>query len=83
MIVNEEHRILLEGFRIKLREAEMIQTRIIGILREANDIAPGEGGGGKQIVDGEIVCPYDCDSCHGEDCPCDRIGCDGDQEGGL
>jgi len=22
-------------------------------------------------------CPYDCDSCHGEDCPCDRLGCAG------
>lgn len=23
------------------------------------------------------VCPFDCDSCHGEDCPCDRLGCEG------
>lgn len=22
-------------------------------------------------------CPYDCDSCHDEDCPCDRMGCAG------
>lgn len=23
------------------------------------------------------VCPYDCDSCHGDDCPCERLGCAG------
>lgn len=23
------------------------------------------------------VCPFDCDGCHGADCPCDRGGCDG------
>lgn len=23
------------------------------------------------------VCPYDCDGCHSEDCPCDRLGCAG------
>lgn len=23
------------------------------------------------------VCPYDCDGCHDEDCPCDRLGCAG------
>lgn len=22
-------------------------------------------------------CPYDCDSCHDESCPCDRLGCEG------
>lgn len=22
-------------------------------------------------------CPYDCDGCHDEDCPCDRMGCAG------
>ena len=22
-------------------------------------------------------CPYDCDSCHDYDCPCDRLGCAG------
>lgn len=22
-------------------------------------------------------CPWDCDSCHGWDCPCDRMGCEG------
>lgn len=22
-------------------------------------------------------CPYDCDHCHNEDCPCDRLGCAG------
>lgn len=27
---------------------------------------------------GPDVCPYDCDSCHGEECPCDRMGCEGD-----
>jgi hypothetical protein len=25
------------------------------------------------------VCPYDCDSCHDSDCPCDRLGCAGSQ----
>lgn len=25
----------------------------------------------------EDVCPYDCDYCHSEDCPCDRLGCAG------
>lgn len=24
------------------------------------------------------VCPFDCDSCHGDGCPCERVGCDGD-----
>ncbi len=28
------------------------------------------------VVDAE-VCPHDCDNCHGEDCPCDRLGCAG------
>lgn len=23
------------------------------------------------------VCPFDCDGCHSEDCPCDRLGCAG------
>ena len=23
------------------------------------------------------ACPYDCDSCHGEDCSCERLGCAG------
>jgi hypothetical protein len=23
------------------------------------------------------VCPFDCDHCHDEDCPCDRLGCAG------
>ena len=23
------------------------------------------------------VCPYDCDGCHDENCPCDRLGCAG------
>jgi len=22
-------------------------------------------------------CPYDCDLCHSDDCPCDRLGCAG------
>lgn len=22
-------------------------------------------------------CPFDCDSCHSDDCPCDRLGCAG------
>lgn len=26
-------------------------------------------------------CPYDCDSCHDVDCPCDRMGCAGDKGG--
>jgi hypothetical protein len=25
------------------------------------------------------VCPWDCDSCHDEDCPCDRLGCAGSE----
>jgi hypothetical protein len=25
-------------------------------------------------------CPYDCDSCHDEDCPCDRMGCAGEKK---
>lgn len=25
----------------------------------------------------EEVCPFDCDSCHGDGCPCDRLGCEG------
>lgn len=23
------------------------------------------------------ICPWDCDSCHDEDCPCTRMGCKG------
>jgi hypothetical protein len=23
------------------------------------------------------VCPFDCDLCHSDDCPCDRLGCAG------
>lgn len=26
------------------------------------------------------VCPFDCDGCHGEDCICDRVGCDGEKD---
>lgn len=26
------------------------------------------------------VCPYDCDNCHDESCPCERLGCAGFQE---
>lgn len=25
-----------------------------------------------------FYCPYDCDSCHSDECPCDRLGCEGD-----
>jgi hypothetical protein len=24
-----------------------------------------------------LYCPWDCDHCHSEDCPCDRAGCSG------
>lgn len=30
-----------------------------------------------KVVDTD-VCPFDCDGCHGEDCPCTRGGCRGD-----
>lgn len=23
------------------------------------------------------VCPFDCDRCHSDECPCDRLGCAG------
>lgn len=23
------------------------------------------------------ACPFDCDACHGDNCPCDRFGCEG------
>lgn len=23
------------------------------------------------------VCPFDCDGCHGDGCPCTRLGCEG------
>ena len=26
------------------------------------------------------VCPYDCDPCHGGECPCPRAGCQGEPE---
>lgn len=26
------------------------------------------------------VCPFDCDHCHGEDCPCERLGCAGHKD---
>jgi hypothetical protein len=26
---------------------------------------------------GAVYCPFDCDSCHSDDCPCDRLGCAG------
>lgn len=26
------------------------------------------------------VCPYDCDGCHDDECPCDRLGCAGYEE---
>lgn len=29
------------------------------------------------------VCPWDCDSCHDEDCPCDRLGCAGSEAPGA
>lgn len=29
------------------------------------------------------VCPFDCDGCHDEDCPCDRSGCAGSETGPL
>jgi len=29
------------------------------------------------------VCPFDCDSCHDEDCPCDRLGCAGSEAPGA
>ena len=36
----------------------------------------------KIVGDGAVmplkVCPFDCDGCHGEGCPCARGGCDGD-----
>lgn len=25
------------------------------------------------------ICPWDCDGCHSSDCPCDRMGCAGDE----
>ena len=33
------------------------------------------------LVDAIGVCPFDCDSCHDEDCICDRLGCAGNPLG--
>lgn len=30
-----------------------------------------------QVVHAIGVCPFDCDSCHDEDCICERLGCAG------
>ena len=24
-----------------------------------------------------LYCPWDCDHCHDDECPCDRLGCEG------
>lgn len=31
---------------------------------------------GEHLAERE-VCPYDCDSCHDDECPCPRLGCAG------
>lgn len=31
------------------------------------------------VIGFEAVCPFDCDRCHDEDCPCDRLGCAGSE----
>jgi hypothetical protein len=36
----------------------------------------------KDVIE-QDVCPFDCDSCHDEDCPCDRLGCAGSEAPGA
>ena len=49
-----------------------------------DDITPPAKRMLEKILDEEQekpeVCPYDCDVCHDEDCPCDRLGCAGYEE---
>lgn len=47
--------------------ADLVARHIAGELAKA--------GYGKEA--GGDVCPFDCDSCHDPDCPCDRMGCEG------
>lgn len=35
------------------------------------------------VVPEQDVCPYDCDSCHDSDCPCERLGCAGSEAPGA
>lgn len=36
-----------------------------------------------KVADEANICPFDCDSCHDEDCPCERLGCAGSEAPGA
>lgn len=31
----------------------------------------------RKLLEWPEFCPYDCDNCHSDECPCDRLGCAG------
>lgn len=57
-------RTALEGF---MPDAQLVNQLVVS-LRFTARVAWDKGA---------EVCPYDCDNCHSEDCPCDRLGCAG------
>lgn len=32
-----------------------------------------------KLLEEPEFCPHDCDNCHGDDCPCTRMGCAGEE----
>jgi hypothetical protein len=61
---------------IQYRIDEIAQIIDAGLLanRSNNEIA-------KEIAMLEPThCPWDCDGCHDDECPCDRMGCAGEED---
>lgn len=60
---------------LQYRIDEIVSIIESGILSERPNYSIAE-----EITNLEPThCPYDCDSCHSYDCPCDRLGCAGSE----
>ena len=72
-----------ERMRLNLDKANSERRRQVKRHHEAREALRLAEARVRQLEDllkayeDDEVCPYDCDHCHGADCPCDRGGCDG------
>ena len=69
-----EHTIVITVVATEQETANLVEA-IDRLLLESPDTEAGHFWTVES--DPAEVCPYDCDSCHDSDCPCDRLGCGG------
>lgn len=66
-----------DAARLIQRQTDIImQLRTQVSLLEAA-VKDWECGVPMTMTGDRYVCPFDCDNCHDDDCPCDRLGCAG------